>query len=55
MNRKFPIDDQFFMNWSHNMAYITGFLYADGCIARKDQKNYDLSICLKDTVDNVRI
>ena len=32
-HRKYKVDDQFFRRWSHNMAYILGFWWADGNIS----------------------
>jgi len=31
-NRKYKINHNYFKQWSNNMAYILGFIYADGCI-----------------------
>ena len=32
--RKWHINQDYFKTWSHNMAYMLGFWYADGCIYR---------------------
>ena len=33
--RKYMVNDNFFKKWSHNMAYILGFWFADGCIRKR--------------------
>jgi len=33
--RKYKVNDDFFKIWSHNMAYILGFWFSDGCIIDK--------------------
>ena len=33
--RKHKVNDDFFKNWSHDMAYILGFWFADGFISKK--------------------
>lgn len=35
--RKYHVNENFFKTWSHDMAYILGFWFADGCIV--DNKN----------------
>lgn len=32
MGKKYTIDEDFFMKWTPNMAYVLGFIYADGNI-----------------------
>lgn len=42
MNKKIlkKVNQDFFKNWTHNMAYILGFFVADGCITvSKERKN----------------
>lgn len=34
--RKYSVNDDFFASWSHDMAYILGFWWADGCIFKKE-------------------
>lgn len=36
--RVYSVDDDYFKKQSHNMGYILGFLAADGCIAKKENK-----------------
>lgn len=44
--RKYHINQGYFKNWSHNMAYILGFWFADGCIY--GGKMFDITIHQKD-------
>jgi DNA-binding transcriptional regulator WhiA len=37
-NRKYTVDYDYFKKWSSNMAYILGFIYADGCIEDNDSR-----------------
>jgi intein-encoded DNA endonuclease-like protein len=51
--RKLPINKKFFSSWNSEMAYILGFITADGCLGvkkiRKDKsKQYFLDITSKD-------
>lgn len=34
-SRKYHINEDFFKSWSHGMAYVLGFWWADGCIRNK--------------------
>jgi hypothetical protein len=34
--RKYTVNDDFFKTWSHDMAYILGFWWADGFITKKE-------------------
>jgi hypothetical protein len=46
-NRKKPrlnINENYFSTWSPNMAYILGFILADGCIIRGTYKGYSDSL-----------
>jgi hypothetical protein len=43
--RKHKINEDFFKTWSHNQAYILGFIYADGHL---DPNSYRLSLVIKD-------
>lgn len=36
ITRLYQLDDNFFKVQSHNMAYILGFIAADGCVAQKE-------------------
>lgn len=36
--RKYTINEFYFSKWSHDMAYILGFIMADGCIQHPDYK-----------------
>lgn len=44
--RKWHINQDYFKTWSHNMAYILGFWFADGCIYRNQM--FDITIHKKD-------
>lgn len=33
-NRLFTLNHNYFKNWSEDMAYILGFIYADGCVKK---------------------
>jgi len=47
LTRKSIINDFYFHKWSHNMAYILGFILADGCIIKTKNKNQlILSFCI---------
>ena len=41
-----PINHDYFKTWSHNMAYILGIWYADGCIYSNKGRGYYFSIKL---------
>jgi len=41
---KFSINDNYFKKWSHNMAYILGLWFADGCITSGDRFNITLHV-----------
>jgi len=36
---KYAVKDDYFNTWSHKMAYILGFVMADGCIRKAKKKN----------------
>lgn len=38
LSRKYNIDDNFFKNQNHNMAYLLGFIAADGNISTKENR-----------------
>ncbi|EEM83624.1 hypothetical protein bthur0011_23650 [Bacillus thuringiensis serovar huazhongensis BGSC 4BD1] len=38
--RKYDIKEDYFKTWSNNMAYILGFIAADGVIQKENQYNY---------------
>lgn len=46
------VDENFFSNWSIEMAYVLGFLFADGCLTRcvkfKSKDYYNLQITIMD-------
>jgi intein/homing endonuclease len=61
IKRKYPINEEFFYVWSHDLAYILGLFMADGCITEIKSKNsseYRLSIQLQiddiDILDKIR-
>lgn len=33
--KKYTVNDDYFKTWSHNMAYILGFWFADGCMTSR--------------------
>jgi len=48
--RKYKVNDSFFLKWSHDMAYVLGFWWADGFMrerVRKDTKHhyYSIGVC----------
>lgn len=45
-SRKYHINQDYFKTWSHNMAYILGLWWADGCIYR--DKIFDITLHAKD-------
>jgi hypothetical protein len=50
MSRTFAKKDikhDYFKTWSDSMAYILGFIYADGCLYRNTYGSYQLNFCLK--------
>lgn len=38
-NRTYDLNENYFEKWSSNMAYILGFVYADGSLTTSDYKN----------------
>lgn len=44
--RKYHINQDYFKTWSHNMAYILGLWFADGCIYRGQM--FDITLHAKD-------
>ena len=44
--RKYNINQDYFKTWSHNMAYVLGLWYADGCIY--GGKMFDITLQKKD-------
>ena len=44
--RKYAINQDYFKTWSHNMAYVLGFWFADGCIY--GGRLFDITIHKKD-------
>lgn len=45
-SRKYNINQDYFKTWSHNMAYVLGLWYADGCIY--GNKMFDITLHKKD-------
>lgn len=43
-----PVDENFFSEWSEDMAYVLGFVFADGCIAKDSLGNMTLVISTND-------
>ena len=47
--RKYNVNDNYFKTWSHNMAYILGFWFADGCIMKRcEQYRFNIGQNKKD-------
>lgn len=44
--RKYHINENYFKTWTHNMAYILGYWWADGCIYKG--KMFDITTHAKD-------
>lgn len=44
--RKYRINQDYFKTWSHNMAYVLGFWFADGCIY--GGRLFDITVHKKD-------
>ena len=44
----FHINDNFFSQWSSEMAYVLGLLITDGCLSRPKKNSYRISLCLND-------
>lgn len=45
-SRKYNINQDYFKTWSHNMAYVLGLWFADGCIY--GDKMFDITLHKKD-------
>lgn len=45
-SRKYNINQDYFKTWSHNMAYVLGLWFADGCIY--GNKMFDITLHKKD-------
>lgn len=46
--RKYKVNDNFFKTWSHDMAYVLGFWWADGYMRKRIRKNsfvYGFALC----------
>lgn len=58
-NRKYEVNQDYFKKWSHDMAYILGFWFADGYIykneTKKDKPRYIFGInqCEKYILENI--
>mgnify|MGYP001590738393 CR=1 FL=1 len=57
---KLAVNVNYFKHWSHNMAYILGFILADGCIIKGTYKGYSDSLKFgvqlsdKDILDKIK-
>jgi DNA-binding transcriptional regulator WhiA len=40
---KYPVFNEFFHAWSHDMSYVLGFIMTDGCV-RKQRNSYQVKI-----------
>ena len=40
MGIKYSVNEKFFASWNPTMAYVLGFMYADGCIYRSSRGHY---------------
>lgn len=51
-----PINDEFFLSWSHNMAYTLGFILTDGCISGNTltilQSEPDILYAIRDAMES---
>jgi len=49
-SNRYSIKTDFFQKWSNEMAYVLGFLYADGCIvdAAKSSRTQYIKFASKD-------
>ena len=47
MNLIYKMNDRYFNTWSHDMAYILGYITADGCVVCNNGK-YELIVVSKD-------
>lgn len=47
--RKYNVNDSFFKTWSHDMAYILGFWWADGCMRFRSSWLFSISQHSKDS------
>jgi hypothetical protein len=47
MTIKYPVNNNYFDEWSSNMAYILGFIITDGCLS-KSRNNIRLTFDIKD-------
>lgn len=65
-NRRYVVNDDYFKKWSHNMAYILGFWWADGhicvgenhcifVISQHNKDKYILAQFLKEMESNAKI
>lgn len=52
MGYKYNVDTLFFESWSPNMAYILGYIFADGCIL-KDRYRLKIASCDKDHLKDI--
>jgi hypothetical protein len=57
MGKKFGIDEEFFDTWSKNMAYVLGYIYADGNLiddAYMRGKYISIASTDRDSIDRIR-
>jgi len=49
-HNRYPVNESFFQSWTSKMAYVLGFIYADGALidARKSSRTQYLSIAIND-------
>lgn len=52
-HRKYYLDEQFFEKWSGKMAWVLGFIIADGCI-RKDEGKLQISSCDEEVLIKIK-
>ena len=45
-HRKYHINQDFFKIWSHDVAYVLGLWWADGCLY--NEQNFDITLRIKD-------
>jgi DNA-binding transcriptional regulator WhiA/predicted HTH domain antitoxin len=51
--RQYQVNENFFKEWSNEMAWVLGFIYADGCISNTNQ-NVSISQKDKDLLDKIQ-
>ena len=45
--RQHRVDEDFFKNWNHNMAYVLGWMFSDGSVC-SDERTFEIKISFRD-------